>query len=80
VELGVEVERTSLPIPEELVLESEPCLTGGVWLITDDVLRLDGDGVVEPRDDHTVHDEDNEAASSSKTWSARAKRRRVRTT
>jgi hypothetical protein len=38
VELGVEVERTSLPIPEELVLESEPRLTGGVRLITDDVL------------------------------------------
>jgi hypothetical protein len=30
VELGVEVERPSLPIPEELVLESEPRLTGCV--------------------------------------------------
>jgi hypothetical protein len=55
VELGVEVERTSLPIPKELVLESEPHLTGGVRLITDDVLQLNGDGAVEPRGDHVVH-------------------------
>jgi hypothetical protein len=48
VELGVEVERSSLPIPEELVLESEPRLTGDVRLITDDVLQLDGDGDMEP--------------------------------
>jgi hypothetical protein len=38
VELGVEVERPSLPIPEELALKSEPCLTSGVRLVTDDVL------------------------------------------
>jgi hypothetical protein len=55
VELGVEVECPSLPILEELVLESEPRLTGCVRLITDDVLQLDGDSVVEPRDDHAVH-------------------------
>jgi hypothetical protein len=55
VELGVEVERTSLPIPEELVLESEPRLTGGVRMITNDVLQFDDDGAVEPRDDHTIH-------------------------
>jgi hypothetical protein len=55
VELSVEVERSSLLIPDELVLESEPCLTGGVRLITDDVLQLDDDGAVEPRDDHAVH-------------------------
>jgi hypothetical protein len=38
VELGVEVERPSLPVPEELVLESEPCLASGVRLVTNDVL------------------------------------------
>jgi hypothetical protein len=55
VELDIEVERSSLPIPEEMVLESEPRLTGGVRLITHDVLQLDGDGAVEPRDDHAIH-------------------------
>jgi hypothetical protein len=55
VELGVEVERPSLPIPEELALKSEPCLTSGVRLVTDDILQLDSDGVVEPRYDHAVH-------------------------
>jgi hypothetical protein len=49
VELGIEVERPSLPIPEELALESESSPTSGVRLVTDDVLQLDGDGVVEPR-------------------------------
>jgi hypothetical protein len=55
VELGVEVEHTSLPIPEELILENEPRLTGDVRPIRDDVLQYDDDGAVEPRDDHDVH-------------------------
>jgi hypothetical protein len=38
VELGVEVERSSLPVPEELPLKSEPCPTSGVRLVADDVL------------------------------------------
>jgi hypothetical protein len=38
VELGVEMERSSLPDPEELVLEKEPRLASGVCLVTDDVL------------------------------------------
>jgi hypothetical protein len=38
VELGVEVECPSIPIPEELVLESEPRLARGVRLVADDVL------------------------------------------
>jgi hypothetical protein len=38
VELGVEMECSSLPVSEELVLESEPCLVSGVRLVTDDVL------------------------------------------
>jgi hypothetical protein len=38
VELGVEVECPSIPIPEELVLESEPRLARSVRLVADDVL------------------------------------------
>jgi hypothetical protein len=38
VELDVEMERPSLPIPEELALESEPRLVRLVRLVTDDVL------------------------------------------
>ena len=53
--MGVEVEHPSVPVLEELVLESEPRLACGVRLVTDDVLLLDGDGVVEPREDHDVH-------------------------
>jgi hypothetical protein len=49
VELGVDVERPSLPILEELGIESEPCLARSVRLVTDDVLQLDGDGAMEPR-------------------------------
>jgi hypothetical protein len=56
VELGVEVERPSIPIPEELVLESEPRLARSVRLVADDVLELNGDGVVEPREDNAVHE------------------------
>jgi hypothetical protein len=55
VELGVEVECPSLPVPEELALESEPCLACGVRLVMHDVLQLDCDGVVEPREDHTIY-------------------------
>jgi hypothetical protein len=56
VELGVEVERPRIPIPEELVLESEPRLASSVRLIADDVLQLNGDGAVEPREDNAVHE------------------------
>jgi hypothetical protein len=38
VELGVEVERPRISIPEELVLESEPRLARSVRLVADDVL------------------------------------------
>jgi hypothetical protein len=38
VELGVEVESPRIPIPEELVLESEPRLARSVHLVADDVL------------------------------------------
>jgi hypothetical protein len=38
VELGVEVERSCIPIPEELVLESEPRLARSIRLVADDVL------------------------------------------
>jgi hypothetical protein len=55
VEPSVEVERPCIPVPEELVLESEPRLTGGVHLVAGDVLEFHGDGVVEPREDNTVH-------------------------
>ncbi len=56
VELGVEVECPSIPIPEELVLESEPRLARSVRLVADDVLELNGDSVVEPREDNAVHE------------------------
>jgi hypothetical protein len=55
VEVAVEVKSPSIPVPEKLFLESEPCLAACVRLITDDVLELDGDGVVEPREHHSVH-------------------------
>jgi hypothetical protein len=55
VELGVEVEGLSVPVPDELFLEGEPCMSAHVCLVADDVLQLDGDGVVEPREHHTVH-------------------------
>jgi hypothetical protein len=57
VELGVEVERPRIPIPEELVLESEPRLARSVCLVADDVLELNGDGAVEPREDNAVQEE-----------------------
>jgi hypothetical protein len=38
VKLGVEVECPRVPVPEELVLESEPRLTSRVRLVADDVL------------------------------------------
>jgi hypothetical protein len=55
VELGVEVQGASVPIPEELFFESEPRLTAHVLLVADDVLELNGDGSVEPVEDHGVH-------------------------
>jgi hypothetical protein len=55
VELGVEVKGPSVSVPEELFLESKPRLVARVRLVADDVLELDGDGVVEPREHHTVH-------------------------
>jgi hypothetical protein len=48
-ELDVEVEHPSLLVPGELALESKQCLARSVCLITDDVLQLNGDCVVEPR-------------------------------
>jgi hypothetical protein len=48
VELSVEVESPSVQVPKELFLESETRLAARVRLVADDVLELDGDGVVEP--------------------------------
>jgi hypothetical protein len=55
VELGVEVKGPSVSVLEELFLESKPRLVARVRLVADDVLELDGDGVVEPREHHAVH-------------------------
>jgi hypothetical protein len=55
VELGIEVKGPSVPVPEELFLESKPRLAACVCLVADDVLELDGDGVVEPGEHHGVH-------------------------
>jgi hypothetical protein len=55
VELCIEVQGASVPVPEELFLEREPRLTACVRLVADDVLELDGDSSVEPREDHGVH-------------------------
>jgi hypothetical protein len=55
VELGVEVKGLSVKVPEELFLEGEPRLTARVRLVADDVFELDGDGALEPREDHIVH-------------------------
>jgi hypothetical protein len=55
VELGVEVQGASVPVPEELLFKGEPRLTARVRLVADDVLELDGDGSVEPGEDHGVH-------------------------
>jgi hypothetical protein len=55
VELGVEVQCASVLVPEELFFEGEPRLTTRVRLVVDDVLELDGDGSVEPGEDHGVH-------------------------
>jgi hypothetical protein len=48
VELHVKVERPSLPVPEELLLEGDPRLACGALLVVDDVLELDSDGAFEP--------------------------------
>jgi hypothetical protein len=55
VKLRVEVESRSLPVPEELLLEGDPRLASGALLVADDVLELDDDGAVKPREDHVVH-------------------------
>jgi hypothetical protein len=39
----------------ELLLEGDPRLASGALLVADDVPELDGDGVVEPWEDHAVH-------------------------
>jgi hypothetical protein len=49
------VKGPSVPVPEELFLEGEPGLTTHVCLVADDVLELDGDGAMEPREHHVVH-------------------------
>jgi hypothetical protein len=38
VELGIKVDGSSVPVPEELFLEGEPRLAARVRLVTDDVL------------------------------------------
>jgi hypothetical protein len=55
VELGIEVQGASVPVPEELFFEGESRLTARVRLVADDVLELDSDGAVEPGEDHGVH-------------------------
>jgi hypothetical protein len=55
VELGVEVHGTTVPVPEGLFFEGEPCLMARVRLVAYDVLELNGDGSVEPGEDHGVH-------------------------
>jgi hypothetical protein len=55
VELGVEVQGASVPVPEELFFKGEPRLTPRVRLVADDVLELDDDGAMEPGEDHGVH-------------------------
>ena len=54
-ELDVEVKGPSVPVPKKLFLESEPCLAARVRLAADDVLELDGDGVMEPGEHRGVH-------------------------
>jgi hypothetical protein len=55
VELSVEVKGPSVSVPEELFLEGEPCLSARVRLVMNDVLELNSDGDVEPREHHVVH-------------------------
>jgi hypothetical protein len=55
VEMGVEVECSRIPVPKELILESEIRLTSSVRLVADDVLELDGNGPLKQREDHGVH-------------------------
>jgi hypothetical protein len=49
------VERLSLQVPEELVLEGDPSLVIGALPLTGDILELDDEGVVDPREDQAVH-------------------------
>jgi hypothetical protein len=55
VELIIDLKGPSVPVPEELFLEGEPRLAGRVRLVADDVLELDGDSVVEPKEHDCVH-------------------------
>jgi hypothetical protein len=55
VELSVEVKSPSVPVTEELFFESKPRQAAHVRLVVDDVLEINGDGVVEPRGHHSVH-------------------------
>jgi hypothetical protein len=75
VELGIEGKGPSVSVPEEMFLESEPCLAARVRLVADDVLELDGDGVVEPREHHGVNQglgRYGEATMLLMIWSARS--------
>jgi hypothetical protein len=56
VELGVEVQGASVAVPEELFFKGEPRPTTRVHLVADDVLELEGDGSMEPGEDHGVHE------------------------
>jgi hypothetical protein len=55
VELCVKVQGASVLVREELFLEGKPRLMARVRLVMDDVLELDGDGSVEPGEEHGVH-------------------------
>jgi hypothetical protein len=83
VELHIEVERPSLLVPKELLLEGYPCLASGALLVDDDVLKLDGDGAVEhERTTLSIwyQDGDTRVMASSRRWSARANSQHVRIT
>jgi hypothetical protein len=54
-ELSVEVERTSLTIVEELLLEGNRELLSSDVVGADGLLEVDGDGAEQPRQDHTIH-------------------------
>lgn len=49
------MEHPSLPVPKELLLEGDPSLATGALQVANNVLELDSDGVVVPREDHDVH-------------------------
>jgi hypothetical protein len=49
------VESPSLPVAEELSLDIDPGLASDALLLTDDVLKLDGEGADDPWDNDVVH-------------------------